>query len=231
MASPRSPWLFSVGDAQRAFPLIHRQAAAALHCAPPPKSRPTPYLQVDWPSGAAAPGSAVPRGGGANGCSRKCRPAGWAWRVAAPGSGGPQAGLRLPRWSGAWRWPWAAEEGRRRRIRGESDVRRLTQDRSRRSSRCVCRSVPAPRQVRWPLPRPEARSPLTARPVSFRPRRDNAWSRRRRVIAPVILRQRFQAALLRSVFEVRTLLCSKRCDPQGRGRETDLRIISFTSVR
>lgn len=53
----------------------------------------------------------------------------------------------------------------------------------------------------------EARGPLSAdgAPVSFRPRRDNAWSRRRRVIAPVILRQRFQAALLRSVFEVRTL--------------------------
>lgn len=164
MASPRSPRLFSVGDAQRAFPLIHRQAAAALHCSPPPKSRRIPYLQLDWPSGAAAPGSAAPRGGGANGCSRKCRPAGRAWRVAAPGSGDPQAGLRLPRWSGAWRWPWAAEEGRWRRIRGDSDVRRLTQDRSRRSARCVCCSVPAPRQVRCPLPRPEARSPLTARP-------------------------------------------------------------------
>lgn len=102
--------------------------------------------------------------GGASRCSRKCRLAGWAWRVAAPGSAGPQAGLRLPRWSGAWRWPWAAEEGRRRRIRGEADARRLTQDRSLRSARCVRRLFPAPRQVRCPLPRPEARSPLTARP-------------------------------------------------------------------
>lgn len=49
----------------------------------------------------------------------------------------------------------------------------------------------------------EARGPFSANgaPVSFRPRRDDAWSRSCWVIAPVILCQRLQAALLGSEFK------------------------------
>jgi hypothetical protein len=74
VASSRSPLSFPDGDAQLDFPLIYRQADAS------------------WSLGAssrrAAESLPPARLAYRSGCSRKCCPAGWEERAAAPGSAG-----------------------------------------------------------------------------------------------------------------------------------------------
>lgn len=113
--------------------------------------------------------------------SRKHRPAGW-------------EGLRLPRWSGTWRWPWSGRRGGGECWESPTGVA-LTQEPVAEGPRQVCPPLPplssSPALGSWGRAQakagtaasvsagsrqPAARSVVAARPCSsFRARRDNAW--------------------------------------------------------